>query len=90
MTLRTGTSADTPLPQDTQGEVVGEIDDQAGVQALVVRIGGTTERDDGSRFRITWSLGPDRQARESNDVIACRGWRPVEPPIPIALRPAQF
>jgi hypothetical protein len=90
VTLRTGTNADTPLPRETHGEIVGETDDGAGVQALIVRIGGTTDRDDGSSFHITWSLGAGRQARESNDVIARQGWRSIAPFIAIALRPAQF
>jgi hypothetical protein len=90
VTLRHGTSADTPLPTATCGEIVGESDDGAGVQALVVRIDGATERGDGSHFHLTWSLGPERQARESNDVIAAEGWRPVVPPIAIGLRPARF
>jgi hypothetical protein len=43
---------------------VGEADDGAGVQALVVRIGGTTERPDGAIYHITWSLAEGREARE--------------------------
>ena len=56
------------------GFVVGVADDGAGVQALVVEIGGTTRRPDGSTYYITWSLGPGRRAVESNDVIRQRGW----------------
>ena len=92
VTLRTGTSASTPLPRETNGDVVGEIDDGAGVQALVVRIGGTTDRSDGSTYHITWSLDRARGRRpvESNDVIARLGWRPLEEPMPIRLHPARF
>jgi len=90
VTLRFGTDGNTPLPGATSGEVVGHIDDGAGVEALVVRIGGTTDRGDGSTFHITWSLGPTRQAKESNDVIARFGWRPVEPPIPVRLAPGRW
>jgi len=78
------------LPTETSGEVVGEVDDGLGVQALVVRIGGTTERGDGSTFHLTWSLGEGRHAKESNDVIARYGWRPLEKPVPIRLLPAHF
>lgn len=88
VTLRFGTDARTPLPSADQGEIVGEADDGAGVQALVVRIGGTTDRGDGSHFHITWSLEPDRQARESNDVIGTHGWRPIGAPIKVRLEPA--
>ena len=90
VTLRFGTDPSTPLPAETAGEIVGEIDDGAGVQALVVRIGGTTARGDGSHFHITWSLGAGRRAKESNDIIARLGWRPVTPPVLIRLKPARW
>ena len=92
VTLRTGTNANTPLPRETSGEVVGEIDDGLGVQALVVRIGGTTDRSDGSTYHITWSLDRSRGRRpvESNAVIAQLGWRLLATPIAIELHPARF
>lgn len=90
VTLRFRTDEDTPLPTARTGEVVGEADDGAGVQALVVRIGGTTDRGDGSHYHITWSLGPGRRAKESNDVIAVKGWSRVDPPIAITLLPARW
>jgi hypothetical protein len=90
VTLRFGTDAATPLPVETAGEVVGQVDDGGGVQALVVQIGGITARGDGSHFHITWSLGTGRGAKESNDVIARLGWRTVAPPIPIRLIPARW
>lgn len=92
VTLRTGTDQDTPLPTATEGAIVGEIDDGAGLQALVLRIGGTTRREDGGTYHITWSLdaASGRRAIESNEVIAARGWRPLAAPIPIELRPAWF
>lgn len=89
VTLKFGERA-ARLPTETSGEIVGEIDDGAGVQALVVRIGGTTDRPDGSTYHITWSLGPGRQARESNDVIARLGWRSLAEPIPINLKPTSY
>ena len=90
VTLRFGTNGDTPLPTETEGEVIGEADDGRGVQALVVQIGGTTERGDTSHFHITWSLGPGRLAKESNDVISERGWRTLDTPIPIRLEPGRW
>ncbi|WP_145200290.1 hypothetical protein [Sphingobium sp. B2] len=90
VTLRFGTGDGTPTPTANAGEIVGEADDGAGVQALVVRIGGTTERGDGSHFHITWSLAARREAKESNDVIREHGWRPIEPPVAILLEPARW
>jgi hypothetical protein len=78
------------VPTETAGEIVGEADDGKGVQALVVRIGGTTDRPDGSTYHITWSLGPGRKAKESNDVIARRGWTVWHMPVPVRLEPRPF
>jgi hypothetical protein len=90
VTLRLGSEG--PLPPEHSGEVVGEIDDGHGVQALVVRIGSTTDRPDGSTYHITWSLdrASGRRAVESNDVIARLGWRSLADPVPIRLIPARF
>jgi hypothetical protein len=87
VTLASGTTA--PLPIETSGEVVGEVGDGEGLQALVVAIGGTTDRPDGGTYHITWSLdrAAGRQPVQSNDVIAARGWHAVDP-IPIRLEPS--
>lgn len=89
VTLAHGVPADHPLPAATAGTVVGIADDGAGVQALVVAIGGGTARPDGSAYHITWSLGPGRKPVESNGVIRARGWTPVEP-VPLRLEPRFF
>lgn len=78
------------VPRETTAEVVGAADDDEGVQALVVRIGGTTDRPDGSTYHMTWSLGPGRDAKESNDVLQTRGWTEFDQPISIRLHPKLF
>ena len=88
VTLQVG--GDCDLPKEKEGQVVGEIDDGEGVQALVVCIGGTTDRPDGSTYHITWSLRPGRKAKESNDVIRKLGWRGITKAIPIKLEPARL
>lgn len=90
VTLQTDTSDDAPLPDETIGEIVGCADDGAGVEAMVVRIAGTTDRPDGSTYHITWSLAEDREAKESNEVIADRGWRELDLAMPVKLIPAHF
>lgn len=92
VTLAAGAAENHPLPKATHAEVVGHVDDNAGVQALVVQIDGTTTRPDGSVYHITWSLDParGRKAAESNDVIRARGWEPLISPIPIRLKPTRF
>lgn len=90
VTLKAQASAHGPLPQEAAGEIVGRAEDGRGVEAMVVRIGGTTDRPGGSTYHITWSLADGRRARESNDVIAAQGWVAFDEPIPIALEPAHF
>ena len=67
-----------PMPQVEHATVIGRADDGAGVEALVVELAGTSDRWDGSTYHVTWSLGPGREAKESNAVIAAHGWEPVE------------
>ena len=67
-----------PMPQVSQATVIGRADDGEGVEALVVELAGSSERWDGSRYHITWSLAPKREAVESNGVIARCGWAPVD------------
>lgn len=90
VTLATRVSAGAELPCEQHGEIVGHIDDGEGVEALVVSIGGTTDRPDGSTYHLTWSLAPGRKGKESNDVIARLGWTPLELPMPVKLQPARF
>ena len=90
VTLAARVRRDAELPSEQHGEVVGRVDDGNGVEALVVRIDGTTDRPDGSTYHITWSLSPGRKARESNDVIARLGWEEIDLPLPIKLDPARF
>ena len=78
-----------PLPPEEAGEVVGHVDDGMGLEALVVAIGGTTDRPDGSTYHISWSLdcAAGRTAKQSNDVLRERGWEPINAPITIQLIP---
>ena len=77
------------LPQAGFAEVVGIADDGKGVQALVLSVNGKTKRPDGSTYHITWSLGPGRKPRESNQVIQQNGWKPIKPR-QIVLTPSFF
>ncbi len=90
VTLASKAADNAPLPEETVGEIVGRVDDGEGVEAMVVSIGGTTDRPDGSTYHITWSLADGRRAKESNDVIAARGWEPFELPMPVMLQPSRL
>jgi imidazole glycerol phosphate synthase subunit HisF len=77
-----------PDPVET-ARIVGRADDDNGVEAMVVSIDGGTDRPDGSTWHITWSLGSGRSAKESNDVIAARGWDDLDGG-PVVLQPATW
>ena len=91
VTFRSGDPArDEEIPGDAgDPRIVGRADDGIGVEAYVVAIDGDTARPDGSTWHVTWSLGPGRKARESNEVIAACGWQAVDP-VPLALVPARW
>jgi hypothetical protein len=78
------------LPVHMRAELIGRADDGAGVEAMVVSLGGGSDRPTGGTYHITWSLGPGREAVESNHVIAQTGWRPLEEAATVALEPASW
>lgn len=92
ITLEASAAVDEPLPDQKEAEIVGGINDDEGLQVMVVAINGSIDRPDGGIFHITWSLDRKRgrKAYNSNTVIAERGWRPVDDPIPIRISPARF
>lgn len=90
VTLQSRAADDAPLPEETDGEIVGRVDDGKGVEAMIVSIGGTTDRPDGSTYHITWSLEDGREARESNDILVTEPWEMLDLPMPIRLEPARF
>jgi hypothetical protein len=91
VTLRVGATPETPLPKKPAGSrVIGRADDGTSLECLVVEIDGTCDRPDGSTYHITWSLGPGRRARESNDVLRDQGFEPIDAPIEVELEPARF
>jgi hypothetical protein len=90
VTLRVGATTETPLPRKPEARIVGRADDGRNLECLVVELDGTTDRPDGSTYHITWSLGPGRKARESNDVLRDQGWHPLPAPVDVELEPARL
>lgn len=70
--------------------MLGQTDDGQGMQALVVEIGGTTQRPDGSCFHITWPVEEGRKPEEANAAIAEHGWQLFDPPVPVRLEPTRL
>jgi hypothetical protein len=91
VTLRVDASEQTSLPAKPERcRLVGRADDGTSLECLIVELDGTTDRPDGSTYHITWSLGPGRKARESNDLLRECGWESLSAPIDIAIEPARF
>jgi hypothetical protein len=90
VTLRVGAMPETPLPRKPEARIVGRADDGRSLECLVIELDGTTDRPDESTYHITWSLGPGRNARESNDVLRDRGWDALPAAIDVELEPARF
>jgi len=90
VTLRVGATPATPMPRKPEARIVGHADDGKSLECLVVELDGTTHRPDGSTYHITWSLGPGRKARESNDVLRDQGWEHLPAPIGVTLEPARY
>ena len=89
VTLAGKVADDAPLPEESEALIVGRADDGKGVEAMVVAIGGTTDRPDGGNYHITWSLADGRQAKESNDLLAGGNWVALDLPMPILIHPAR-
>jgi hypothetical protein len=90
VTLKANVPSSTKLPGEVKARIVGRADDDEGVEAMVVEIDGTTHRPGGGTYHITWSLAEGRKAKESNDVIAAKGWQPIGDGVDVKLDPASF
>lgn len=61
--------AEAPAPADVR--IVGYVDSEDGLEALVCTVDGTSDRPDGSKFHITWSLDPDKyKPMHSNELVS--------------------
>jgi hypothetical protein len=89
VTLKFGVTSDHELPHAHTGIVVAQVVDPDGVQALVLRIDGTTRRPSGGTYHVTWSLAEGRKPVESNYVIDRMEWQKVHPEI-VQLVPEFF
>jgi len=56
VTYQFGVPEGTELPPPAQLRVVGYVDSGDGLEALVVSVSGSTARQDGKIYHLTWSL----------------------------------
>lgn len=86
-----GRASQSPvMPVHRSARVIGRADDGTGVEALVVELGGDASRWDGGTYHMTWSLAEGRTMKESNEVIAARGWEPIEGGPKFAIEAAEW
>jgi len=68
--------------------VLGYVEDREGLEALIVCVNGSTKRDDGKTYHITWSLDRDKfSPKDSNDLIERKEYT-LKLPIDIEVEPA--
>lgn len=73
-----------PLPRFV--EVVGYSFDES-IECVVVKVDGLLHRPDGKLFHITISFDESREAKDSNDLLAERGWMPIIDQVPLLAFP---
>ena len=88
ITEKFGVGPEVPAPDmPSSVMVVGYIDSGDGVEGLLVAVNGSTNRKDGSKYHITWSLANGRKPVETNNYV--NDAVDVEP-IAIAVEPKNF
>ena len=77
-----------PLPVPSRALVVGEMNDERSLQALMICVQGYVERPGGGLFPMVWSAAPERPLDPDSveAAIAASGWRPTAL-LPIQLTP---
>jgi len=69
-TVEFGVSEDAEVPPAAQVKVLGIVDSEDGLEALVVSVDGKKVRPDGNAYHITWSLDPEKYApKDSNEML---------------------
>ena len=87
VTVQHPVEKDAELPPSAQLKVVGYVDSEDGLEALVVAINGNSTRPDGKIYHITWSLDPAKYSPvDSNAVLKAKRFTIIRA-IPIATKP---
>lgn len=80
ITVQFGVNKNTQPPEPATIKVVGYINNDDGLEALVVTVDGKVRRSDDSMYHITWSLDPDRYSpKDSNDLLKSKQYSIVLP-----------
>lgn len=75
VTYEFGILKDSPPPKPAEVVLLGYATDGIGIEALIVKVDGTVEREDGRIFHITWSLDSSKyKPKDSNQMIEDCGY----------------
>jgi hypothetical protein len=74
ITFATGHSDKNIVPESKNISVIGYKIDEGGLEVLVVSVGSTTRRPDGSIFHITHSLNPHKFSPKDSNVLLSKGY----------------
>jgi hypothetical protein len=75
------------VPPAAKVKVIGYVDSEDGLEALIVSVNGSSQRPDGKAFHITLSLDPTKySAKDSNELIAKKKFTLVRG-IPVGTQP---
>lgn len=69
VTVQFGNISFDDIPEKAVVEVVGHVDSDDGIEALVVTVNGSTRRGDGLTYHITWSLEGKYKPVDSNTLL---------------------
>jgi hypothetical protein len=87
VTIQFGVPKDTEVPAPAQIKVIGYTDSGDGLEALVVSVDGQTERPDGKRYHITWSLDPAKYSPVDSNMLLANNKFTLVRAIPINTNP---
>lgn len=87
VTISHGVPKDTQVPSPAQLKVIGYVDSEDGLEALIVSVNGSSTRPDGKTYHITWSLDPEKYSpKDSNELIRQKRYTILRA-IPIITKP---
>lgn len=78
ITFKFGVKESEPIPDLREARVIGYAANK-DIECLVVEIGGTYNRPDGSIYHITLSHSPNAKPVDSNALLKSSGFNSVDP-----------
>ncbi len=86
ITVVFGVPDDTDIPEEASIRVVGKIDSNDGIEALVVSVNGEMKRPDGNIYHITWSLEPDVYSPKDSNTLLQNNYFKYKITLPITIQ----